>query len=119
MSTENTVAMEYVLDDIRTERRAQEAKWGEQNHPDGTTRGVFWPGLFRHDMAHSATIAKLQVDHEAKHGESTYAGILLEEVFESLCEDDPLTLRAELVQVAAVAVQWIEAIDRREAGEGR
>jgi hypothetical protein len=28
--------------------------------------------------------------------------------------DDPEELRAELIQVAAVAVAWIEAIDRRQ-----
>ncbi len=39
--------------------------------------------------------------------------ILLEEVFEALAEEEPKELRKELVQVAAVAAQWVEAIDRR------
>ncbi|HYF53037.1 MAG TPA: hypothetical protein VEA41_02135 [Salinarimonas sp.] len=43
----------------------------------------------------------------------TYSQILAEEVAEALAESDPMLLRAELVQVAAVAVQWVEAIDRR------
>jgi hypothetical protein len=34
-------------------------------------------------------------------------------VAEALAEDDPTLLRAELIQVAAVAVAWVEAIDRR------
>ncbi|WPM94355.1 hypothetical protein VG1_CDS0031 [Arthrobacter phage Cupello] len=43
----------------------------------------------------------------------TGPNILLEEVFEATAEEDPATLRKELVQVAAVTAQWIEAIDRR------
>ncbi len=39
--------------------------------------------------------------------------ILLEEVHEALAEDDPTRLRAELLQVAAVAVCWVEAIEQR------
>lgn len=30
-----------------------------------------------------------------------------------MAEKDPVNLRAELIQVAAVAVAWVEAIDRR------
>ena len=32
----------------------------------------------------------------------------------ALAEVEPAKLREELIQVAAVAVAWIEAIDRRE-----
>jgi hypothetical protein len=39
--------------------------------------------------------------------------VLLEEVLEALEEDNEERLRAELVQVAAVAVRWIGAIDVR------
>jgi hypothetical protein len=44
-----------------------------------------------------------------------WVDILEEEVAEAAAESDPAKLRAELVQVAAVAVAWIEAIDRRAA----
>lgn len=50
----------------------------------------------------------------AGHAEA-WRHILDEEVAEALAETDPERLRAELVQVAAVAVQWIEALDRRAA----
>jgi hypothetical protein len=46
-------------------------------------------------------------------GRVTWRHILTEEVYEAFAESDPTKLRAELVQVAAVAVQWIQAIDRR------
>jgi hypothetical protein len=37
----------------------------------------------------------------------------MEEVREAMAESDPAKLRVELVQVAAVSVAWIEALDRR------
>lgn len=37
----------------------------------------------------------------------------IEEVLEAFAEADPDRLRAELVQVAAVATKWIQALDRR------
>jgi hypothetical protein len=43
----------------------------------------------------------------------TWSAILLEEVFEAMAEDDPERLQKELVQVAAVAVAWIEALNQR------
>jgi len=36
----------------------------------------------------------------------------------AIAERDPAKLRAELIQVAAVAVQWIQAIDRRMTSSG-
>ena len=48
-------------------------------------------------------------------GSLAWDGILLEEVYEGLAEIDPLLRRAELVQVAAVAVGEIEAIDEQIA----
>lgn len=43
----------------------------------------------------------------------TFRDILACEVAEAFAEEDPARLRAELIQVAAVAVQWVEAIDAR------
>jgi hypothetical protein len=48
-------------------------------------------------------------------GRHTWALALLEEVAEALDETDPDALRAELVQVAAVALRWIDALDRRRS----
>lgn len=107
------IAMTEVLGEVAEERYRQEAKWGQQNHPDGTGPGPMWPGVFRpRPMADLAQIVKAQVDYDAASSRSTYAGILLEEVFEALCEDDQARLRVELVQVAAVAAAWVQKIDR-------
>lgn len=95
-----------VLAEIAQERTRQDAKWGEQNHPDGTGA----PG-----SAEVADSAREACDRAAEHGVAFWSLILLEEVSEAIAESDPAALRGELVQVAAVAVNWIEAIDRRNA----
>jgi hypothetical protein len=51
----------------------------------------------------------------AREGITAWDGVLLEEVFEALAETDPAKLRTELVQVAAVIVNWLEDIDSRTA----
>lgn len=93
--------------DVLDERHRQDLKWGEQNHDDaighvGPSGGEDLEYIARHSMT--------------EHG-PTWAAILLEEVGEALQETGDRGslqgLRAELVQVAAVAVAWIEALDRR------
>lgn len=95
-----------VLRQVAAERALQDLRWGEQNHPDGT--GL--PG----DAA-CAVMARAVCDRSHKAGRGTWRQILDEEVCEALAETDPARLRAELIQVAAVAVAWVEAIDRRES----
>jgi len=91
------------LSEVRDERARQDAKWGEQNHPNGT-------GLYQQEAA--AERARLVCDLNFRNGKGTWADILREEFAEALAEKDPYRLRAELIQVAAVAVAWVEAIDR-------
>lgn len=118
-----------VLSEVGDERTRQDAKWGEQNHPDGTgpdtqpLDAMWWgfpdpSGPFEENTAKAlAEAATATTDRHATHGVVTFADILLEEVFEALAESDLAKLRIELIQVAAVATQWAEAIDRREVGE--
>lgn len=88
---------------IRAERARQDARWGEQNHPDGTGR----PGDYG-----DAVLAQRACDIAADNGTLTYRHILEEEVAEAFAESDPVRLEAELVQVAAVSVAWIEKLRR-------
>lgn len=99
-----------VLDDVHEERIRQDEKWGEQNHPDGT--GEIGSELI---MISAQKIC----DAATKKGLLKWRHILAEEFFEAIAEADPDRLRAELVQVAAVAVAWCQAIDRRKQGENR
>lgn len=94
------------LGEVSIERGKQDARWGEQNHPDGT--GEAAAGAI-------ARFARARCDRKAKEGTITWADILAEEFFEARAESDPEKLREELIQVAAVAVAWVEAIDRRKS----
>jgi hypothetical protein len=103
-----------VLHEVHDERLRQDEKWGEQNHLDGTGPNhplCYFPKL--PDMASCAANARTVTDLRAKRGDVTWLDILTEEFFEAMAETDPAKLRAELVQVAAVATAWVEAIDRR------
>ena len=94
-----------VLADVLEERRRQHEKWGEQNLRDLTPDGA------EYDLI--AEVDEMRRLMSTARPDPTWALVLLEEVREVIEEPDPAKLRAELVQVAAVAVQWIEAIDRR------
>ncbi|NBE94789.1 hypothetical protein FE391_39700 [Nonomuraea sp. KC401] len=96
-----------VLADVAAERAAQDARWGTQVLPDGTggDRAVAESGVARH-----------ATDTAAREGALTWRHILAEEVLEAFAETEPGRLRAELVQVAAVAVKWAQALDRRPSG---
>jgi hypothetical protein len=95
-----------VLGEIAGERTRQDAKFGEQNHPDGTGNKS------QQDLAEDA---RKWCESAFGSGYGTWSDVLAEEVAEANAERDPARLRAELVQVAAVACAWIEAIDRRTA----
>jgi hypothetical protein len=56
--------------------------------------------------------ARQACQNNAEKGAVTYADIFLEEVGEALAEHSPARLREELIQVAAVAVAWVEKINR-------
>ena len=100
-----------VLADVAAERVRQDAKWGEQNHPDGT--GISWV-LDGGPNAEDACETYRRITNEAAdRGKLTWLDIALEEVAEAFAETDPAKLREELIQTAAVFVAWAEAIDRR------
>lgn len=92
-----------VLAEVAAERSRQDAKWSEQNHPDGTDE--VWRA--------AADRARRACQRAAAHDEVTWFHILREEFWEAMAETDPSSLRIELVQLAAVAVAHVEAIDRR------
>lgn len=125
------MSSEGVLADIAEERQRQDAKWGEQNHLDGTgpnqqplramadlyfvaAKEQFTGEEFADELAVTAR-AECQSRGKLPGHPDTWTAILLEELFEALAEDDPAALRKELIQVAAVATQWVEAIDRRQS----
>ncbi|MGN9842063.1 NUDIX hydrolase [Nonomuraea sp. H19] len=93
-----------VLADVAAERAAQDARWGMQVLPDGTGGD---------GTAADSDLARHETDTVARSGALTWRHILAEEVLEAFAETDRDRLRAELIQVAAVAVKWAQALDRR------
>jgi hypothetical protein len=111
-----------ILAELAAERARQTAKHGDQSHlANGTSPHTMFrdmPVVQRGARAdHIADWAKARCkaasQNEGGDGSITFEHILTEEWAEAIAESDPRALRAELVQVAAVAVQWIEAIDAR------
>ena len=79
--------MRYILDSIKLERKDQDARWGEQNHPP-----YIWLTILGEEVG-EANVALLKADF-GKEVIGNY--------------------REELVQIAAVAVAAIESLDRNE-----
>lgn len=75
-----------IVNDVLRERIRQDDKWGIQDHEDG-----IWLAILGEEF-----------------------GEVAKEVFEEdhLLRSRRSELREELVQVAAVAIAWIEALDR-------
>lgn len=98
--------------EVKEEMERQVAKWGEQNHSDYTAEGLFdFP-----EAVASADNAKLFCDSKADRGVVSWNDIFVEEALEAVEEGragNTAALREELIQVAAVACSWVNAIDRR------
>lgn len=111
-----------IIVEVATEVARSTAKHGDQNDvPLGTGRDVAALAFAGDDQTaeNLAQQAKYWTDDHSKSqgdGTVTWRDILTEEVFEAYAEDDPIAVRAELVQVAAVAVKMIAAIDASTAG---
>lgn len=119
-STPPASGFSAVLIEIAAERTRQDERWGEQNHfgrmpanyPVGDTPNAEL-AAFHWKNTNAARVAWMNEQGFPRDRNAAWDGILLEEVYEALAEDDPRALRTELIQVAAVATAWIEAIDRR------
>lgn len=77
-----------VLEDVEKERIAQDKKWGEQNHDD-----FIWSAILGEEVGE---VCKASL-HDRFGGKEAGGQ------------------REELLQVAAVAIAWVECIDRRDS----
>jgi hypothetical protein len=105
--------------EICTERNRQRGMGHLDAHdmPDGT--GADKPPLETGSWVSSGTVMRHVCERAFREGRGTWAHVLLEEVAEAIDETDPDRLRAELIQVAAVAVRWSRRLRLRQAGESR
>jgi hypothetical protein len=101
-----------IFNEVHAERERQDEKWGEQNHP---IRRYSEAAFFRYEH----DVAKKCCDNRASEGSLSWYDILREEFWEVFAEFEPEKQRAELVQVAAVAISMIECIDRNFKKEGK
>lgn len=93
-----------IYSEIGQERERQDVLHpGTSDIPNGTGGGgrQTWMNIAQHSC-----------DRAAREGRLTYTHVLDEEVSEALAEEDPVKLRVELIQVAAVCVKWVQALDR-------
>lgn len=94
------------------ERAAQDLKWGWEPLPDAPAAVKFHNAYFG---ICSEEAAKKNCEHAHRAGGCSLGHVLIEEVAEAIAAiPNPVHLRAELVQVMAVAMKWIEQIDRRQ-----
>lgn len=105
MTIDQRAGLQRVLNEVAGERLQQHARFGEQNLPSGTG-GKHW----RRFLA----TARETCETRFAACDGSFLVLLAEEVAEAFVESDSAALRAELVQVAALTVQWIEALDRRK-----
>ncbi len=108
--TNEYIATRDILLEVHDERRRQDARFGEQNHRDGLGHPMAfdYPTEWR---------AKESYEHAKRTNDLTWCHVLGEEFCEALHAGNVDRLREELIQVAAVAVAWIECIDRRASGK--
>ena len=114
-----------VLEQVMEERRRQVARYGHNEHlEDGTGPDVDWLRPFTDTQPVPAT--RVQVGfrheyerHERRNGKPTWMHLVREEVAESFQESDPERLEAELIQVAALCVSWIEKLHQRREQQVR
>jgi NTP pyrophosphatase (non-canonical NTP hydrolase) len=81
--------MDYILDEIHSERVRQDQKWGEQNHSPAE-----WLMILGEEVG-EVNKAALETFFKYKDSDKDYS-----------------KYREELIQVAAVAVAMIECLDR-------
>ena len=89
------------LADVAAERQRQTSLGHVHDHDDGL------------DILHVVPLPSAASVRALCESGETWSLVLLEEALEALEARTAEELRAELVQVAAVAVRWIEAIDAR------
>lgn len=114
--------MKSIFKEIEAERKAQDAVWGEQNHPclyqpvvNDDQMDDFEKQSILTELVYGITTeynAKLVCKDVFSRGVGTYAHIAVEEMSKVISALNIHDRRKELVQLTAVCVAWIEKIDR-------
>jgi hypothetical protein len=117
LTTEKQVAINPVFEQIRDEIKRQDEKWGDQTHIPSVDPYL----LSIRDVVKLAETYEIPTEYRAKmicqlavkRGEVTWGHIAVEEMAEIIgAMGDEKHRRVELVQLAAVLIQWIHKIDK-------
>ena len=120
----NSGMTQRVFEEILHERYKQEEKWGEQDHPSvdpvltGRNCGASPERLCEEYEIPTEDRAKFLCNNAAGKNVITWAHIAVEELSEAISAYDDKTRREELIQLAAVVVEWISCIDRKNIANG-
>ena len=98
---------------LQAELDRAHALHGDGHHLRDGTGPNTWPGWRDQNAEYELLAARLDYEAAELEGELTWALVLREEVSEALAESDPDLLTAELLQVATVALRWVDAIAAR------
>lgn len=108
-----------VLEEVFEERKRQVARYGHNDDKaDGTGPLVRWLAHtdVNLDLRTAEEIeAALRAEYDRNGGDegADWMRLVREELAEVFAEDDPEKLQAELLQVAALCVSWVESIRKR------
>lgn len=119
------MAMHRILAQIADELGRQILKWGEQDHPSIRPFRPDYPlsELTQELCAYYGIPTPVQAtqncDDRHRFGDGSWADIAVEELSEAVAAaiDGDDSCRAELVQLGAVVVAWIQCIDQRAAAK--
>jgi hypothetical protein len=105
----------WVIQDVLKERQEQVRRYGlNADTPDGTGPETRW--LLPYTSVSAREIeADLRADYEEFEEEApvTWVHLLREELAEAFAESEPERLYEEVLQVAALAVSWLEKLNSR------
>lgn len=109
-------AARHVLRDVLRERAAQVARYGLNDDLEfGTGPDVAWLTPLSEAAATEveAGFRRFYDDYVEAHGKPTWSLLIREELAETLQESDPIRLRQEAIQTAALLVSMVAQIDAR------
>lgn len=102
----STLRFQRIIRDVLAERRRQDAKFGEQNHPPQDWLAILAEEVGEFSRAHM----------DLYYTQPLEPGVSIEErnAFQASIDAKRRHLREELVQVAAVAIAMLECADRNQ-----
>lgn len=105
-----------VLAEVSAERAQQFDQYStNENLEDGTGPNAVWVSPITYwSASHIEKMFREDYEtYEALTGAPTWMHLVREEVAEAFAETDQERLRAELIQLAALCVSWVEKMDTR------